>query len=151
MVINYPRDIEPDLTGIIVMSHGPLAKALVDSSRMIVGEASNIASISLEDGDDVNSFRQEFIKMYDSLPGNPLVLIDIKGGTPFNQILFAIEEAGMKNILALSGANLCMLVEAAFARKDASDKQLLKQIKQAGQESILDVGELAERLKLTDK
>ena len=144
MVINCPHEIVPDLAGIIVLSHGPLSGALVESAKLIIGDSPNIASLSLDYQDDPCEFRAEFLKIYPKFPEGTLFLVDINGGTPLNQLLFAIQQE-KKEILALSGANLSMLLEAIFARNMVSGKELLRQMESIGKDAVINVTELAAR------
>ncbi|SCL81335.1 PTS sugar transporter subunit IIA [Sporanaerobacter sp. PP17-6a] len=143
MKSNCPYEIKADLPGIIVMSHGPLALALIESTKLIAGESENLAAFSLEAGDTAENFRNEFIETLKKFPKGSLVLLDITGGTPFNQLILSIKQYDVE-VLSLSGVNLPMVIEAVFARKSMSGKKLLKQIENAGREGIKNVTEFIE-------
>ncbi|QAT61886.1 PTS fructose transporter subunit IIA [Acidilutibacter cellobiosedens] len=143
MKSNCPDEIKADLPGIIVMSHGPLALALIESTKLIAGESENLAAFSLEAGDTAENFRNKFIETLKKFPKGSLVLLDITGGTPFNQLILSIKQYDVE-VLSLSGVNLPMVIEAVFARKSMSGKKLLKQIENAGREGIKNVTEFIE-------
>lgn len=48
MKFSKPEKINPDLPGIVILSHGPFAVALLETAQLIFGEADNIAAFSLE-------------------------------------------------------------------------------------------------------
>ena len=146
MVVRCPEEILPEMTGILLISHGPLAHSLVESSRLIAGDAPNVASLSLEDGDDANAFRELLVETYRKFPKGALILVDMKGGTPLNQLLFAMQQEAM-DLLALCGANLSMLVEAIFARNVAEGTELLRQVEEAGREAVVNVTEMVKSLR----
>ena len=66
-----------------------------------------------------------------------LVLIDLFGGTPYN---VAACQVLKENVECVTGANLPMLLELITSRDGASLPELAKEIAQAGQESIKNLG-----------
>lgn len=69
--------VNPDIPGIIVMSHGPFAVGLIDTAKMLFGEPENIAAFSLEEGDDIDEYRSMFSKTFESFPKGSIVLADL--------------------------------------------------------------------------
>lgn len=122
----YTQDrINPDLPGVIMMSHGPIAVAVVESLKMVFGESENLAAFSLEPGDDIDSFRKAFADAYESFRAGSLVMVDLYGGTPFNQVLQYSQETRKAPEL-LTGLNLPMAISAISTRdtKSMSGKSL---------------------------
>lgn len=115
--------IESGVPGIVILSHGPLALGLKESSSMIFGETTNFAAFSLEYGDDVTKYADTFIQAIESYGRNVLIMVDLFGGTPCNQLLIYAKKNNLKFNL-LSGANLPMVISALTLRpsfKNADD------------------------------
>lgn len=108
--------VNPDLPGIILMSHGPFAVGLIDTAKMLFGEPENLAAFSLEEGDDIDEFRKTFSKTFESFSEGSMVLVDLFGGTPCNQALQYAQES--QNVFELiTGVNLPMLLHAVISRQ----------------------------------
>lgn len=45
-----PETVNENLPGIILLSHGPFAVSLLDTARMLFGDAENLAAFSLKKG-----------------------------------------------------------------------------------------------------
>lgn len=113
----YQQDqINENLPGIILLSHGPFAVSLVETAEMIFGESENIAAFSLEPGDDINKYRETFVEMIEKFPDGSLIAVDLFGGTPCNQVMCYIQEKE-KPLEVVTGMNLPMLVNAVISRE----------------------------------
>lgn len=116
--------VNEDIAGIIVMSHGPFAVAMVESAKMIFGEvADNVAAFSLEPGDNLDEFRHAFAKMYEKFPTGTVFLTDIYAGTPCNQVLQYAQEIN-KPVELVTGLSLPMLMVAISERYHKRGQEL---------------------------
>ena len=100
------------MVDIIIATHGPLAKALKDTSELILGHMANIKTLGLFHGDSPEEFRQELFYMIDNSKNDLLILTDIYGGTPCNSILnklFLLQFP--ENIKCFVGVNMPLLLE----------------------------------------
>ena len=72
--------------GVVVVTHGQLALELVNAAEAIVGDLSNIASVSIGWHDDVDVAREEIGAAVNRVATErgALVLTDMFGGTPAN-------------------------------------------------------------------
>lgn len=105
------------MVGIILASHGEFANGLMQSGAMIFGEQPNVAACVLhpsEGPDDIKAKMQAAIDSFDDQT-EVLFLVDLWGGTPFNQAN-SLFEAHKENWAIVSGMNLPMLIEAYAAR-----------------------------------
>ena len=68
-----------------------------------------------------------------------LLLVDIFGGSPSNATALLLAENYKIN--AVSGVNLPMLLEALTERENTAADMLVKQLKAAGNEGIIDITE----------
>ena len=105
------------MVGIILASHGEFAKGILQSGSMIFGEQENVKAVTLmpsEGPDDFKAKLKEAIASFDN-QDEVLFLVDLWGGTPFNQANTIFEEHKDKWAI-VSGMNLPMLIEAYGAR-----------------------------------
>ena len=105
------------MVGIILASHGEFATGVLQSASMIFGEQENVAAVTLmpsEGPEDVKRKMQEAINGFDN-QDEVLFLVDLWGGTPFNQASSLLE--GHQDKWAIvAGMNLPMIIEAYASR-----------------------------------
>ena len=125
------------MIGILVVTHGQLARELVTAAEMIVGEIPNVAPVSIgwhDDPDDAQEEIREGIKRVETGDGT-VVLTDMFGGTPSNLSLAFLEK---DRVEVVTGVNLPMLIKLASLRgADGVDlEKAARQISAQGKESI---------------
>ena len=104
------------MVGIIIASHGEFAAGIKQSGSMIFGEEEKVESVVFmpsEGPDDLQRKLQEAIAKVDS--EEILFLVDLWGGSPFNQANKLFEEAPEHRAI-VAGLNLPMLIEAYASR-----------------------------------
>lgn len=105
------------MVGIIIASHGEFANGILQSGSMIFGEQENVQAVTLmpsEGPDDLRAKMEEAIASFEDQE-QVLFLIDLWGGTPFNQANNLLEEH--KDTWAMvTGLNLPMVIEAYSSR-----------------------------------
>ncbi|MEH6488187.1 MAG: PTS sugar transporter subunit IIA [Hyphomonas oceanitis] len=142
MTCSLGTDVEGiGMIGIVVVSHGKLARELVAATEHVVGEQPCFRSISIEVEDDIEARRdqiRETAKSCDSGRG-VIILTDMFGGTPSN-LAMSIMSAG--NIEVLSGVNLPMLIKLAEVRETLSLPEASKVAAEAGRKYISIASEL---------
>lgn len=102
------------MIGILVVTHGDVARELVNALEMIVGEQERVEALSIDWEVDVDVAKGSIGKAL-ALCGrkNVLVLTDMFGGTPTNLVLpFAAGD----DIEVVTGVNLPMLIKACQVR-----------------------------------
>ena len=101
------------MVGILLASHGGFAPGILESVSMVFGEQPNIQAVALMPSmgpDDLRAEMEAAIAKFDD-PDNVLIMVDLWGGTPFNQANNII--AGHEDKWAIvAGLNLPMLIEA---------------------------------------
>jgi len=105
------------LVGIILASHGKFADGILQSGSMIFGDQDNVESVILlpnEGPDDIRLKMENAIGRMDN-KDEILFLVDMWGGTPFNQANKLVTENGGKWAI-VTGLNLPMLIEAYASR-----------------------------------
>ena len=105
------------MIGIILVTHGALAKEFVRAMEHVVGAQEDIATVCIGPNDDMEARREEIaeaIRQVDSGMG-AVILTDLFGGTPSN-LAISLLERGRTEVVA--GINLPMLIRLAGERKD---------------------------------
>ena len=112
------------MVGIILASHGEFAKGILQSGAMIFGEQENVQAVTLmpsEGPDDVKAKMKDAIASFDN-QDEVLFLVDLWGGTPFNQANSLFEENKDKWAI-VAGMNLPMVIEAYASRSSMESAQ----------------------------
>ncbi|MGX7199759.1 mannose/fructose/sorbose PTS transporter subunit IIA [Enterococcus nangangensis] len=105
------------MVGIIIASHGEFANGILQSGAMIFGEQENVKAVTLmpsEGPDDIKGKIKDAVASFDDQE-EVLFLVDLWGGTPFNQANSFFEEHKDKWAI-VSGMNLPMVIEAYASR-----------------------------------
>ncbi|MBM6613287.1 PTS sugar transporter subunit IIB [Desemzia sp. RIT804] len=126
------------MVGIILASHGEFAEGILQSGAMIFGEQENVSAITLmpsEGPEDVRAKMKDAVASFDD-QDEVLFLVDLWGGTPFNQANALFEEH--KDTWAIvAGLNLPMLIEAYGSRLSmTSAHEIAAHIVEAGREGV---------------
>lgn len=132
------NEIQSDIPGIILLSHGPLASGLLGTMEMVLGTVENVTALELEEGDHPEEYRKRIAEIAEAMPEKSVFLMDIFGGSPFNQVIqYFLENS--KEIRAVSGMNLGMLMAAVNARQN-NDSDMIEEITKMGKEAVINIG-----------
>lgn len=131
--------ISSDLPGIVLLSHGTMCRGMMESAEMIVGGTNNnVYAFPFLSGDDFTAYADKVLDLYFTLPEGSIILFDLFGGTPFNQVIMACARRG-KMIHGMCGYSLPVLVEAISQRDTYKGDELIEQLKSAGEVNLVDV------------
>jgi PTS system mannose-specific IIA component len=123
------------MVGILVVSHGRLAEALISSVQSLVGNLQKIKGVSIGPRDkekEVEDKTKE--KMVELNDGNGVVILtDILGGTPTNVSLSFLND---EKVEVVTGVNMPMLLTLSNCRKGKSLREIGKLVKKSGRRSI---------------
>ena len=108
------------MTGIVLASHGGLAEGVRDSLRMLLGDQADLACVSLAPSMSPEELHEALATAAKGLsdPEDVLVLVDLWGGTPFNQSSALLAEH--EGWAVVTGLNLPMAIEACSSRAEGS-------------------------------
>lgn len=124
------------MIGIIVVTHGNLGKALIETAEMITGtKIENCIDVSINVNENADGLRDKIkkaIKKADNAEGI-IILTDMFGGTPSN-LSYSFLEEGKTEVL--SGINLPVLIRASELRKKLSVSEVAQRIETFGKKSI---------------
>lgn len=127
------------MVGIVLASHGGFADGIAQSAQMLFGEQNNFAHVILkpdEGPDDIRGKMEKAIASFDS-QDEVLFLVDLWGGTPFNQANGLVEKHDKWAIVA--GMNLPMVVQALTERMmnaNATAREIATAVVEPGKDGI---------------
>ncbi|MEI0518053.1 PTS sugar transporter subunit IIA [Brachyspira murdochii] len=120
---------------LILMSHGNLASALIESTKMILGDLSDYDIVSMQVDDTFNDVEEKLISVLDKHKDkNILIMTDIYGGTPFN--IASKFYRKNDNICLISGVNLDMVIEYFSSDMHDNTKKLIDELISVSKDSI---------------
>jgi len=128
------------MIGIVLAAHGPLSGAFLESTRMILGDLPQVASISLMPGDSLEGLADRLQAAVNEVNTGDgvLILLDMFGGTPANATAFLTQQAN--DVHAVTGMNLPMLLETFMERMNTDRLESLAETAfSAGHTSIVDI------------
>ena len=123
------------MVGVIVVTHGQLARELILIAEFIIGKVVGIEAVTTDPKMSVDEIKEgisQAIKKVDKGNG-VLILTDMFGGTPSNISLSFLED---KKVEILSGVNLPMLLKVATNQEKQSLSEMAEVIKSYGQKNI---------------
>lgn len=125
---------------IIVVTHGKFAEGLKDSVNMIVGEYSNLTTVSFNPGESIEALEDKIKKVLnDKKKEKALIFVDVFAASPFNASMKAYNSLeNSKEIGIITGVNLPMVMEALLSSESDDLDGLVKSLIEGGRESIQD-------------
>jgi PTS system mannose-specific IIA component len=133
---SFKKNKELRMVGILIVSHGRLAEALISSVQFLVGNLQKIRGVSIwpkDKGKEVRDRIQKEIEEVDDGDG-VVILTDVLGGTPTNLSLSFLKE---EKVEVVTGVNMPMLLTLSSYRKGRSLREIGKLVKKSGRRSII--------------
>lgn len=123
------------MIGLILVTHGDLAKHFVDAMEHVVGKQKAVETVCIGPNDDMEKRRAEIATAIKTVDGGDgvIVLTDLFGGTPSN-LAISLLETGRVEVIA--GINLPMLIRLAGARSSLGVVDLVEAAQTAGRNYI---------------
>jgi len=142
----FDRDaIQPELPGIVLLSHGNLAIGMLDTMRLVLGNSVNVAAFTLEAGDDPLVYRQRFLEGIEAFPAGCVIFIDMFGGSPCNQFLLSAPQLS-KPYCAFTGMSLPLISEANAMRELCRGEELREAVGAIAPMAALDLHQIIAEL-----
>jgi PTS system mannose-specific IIA component len=120
----------------LILTHGNLAQALVDTAARIVGELHDVQFLALDWNENRDSLRERLSAVIDQLDQGQgvLVLTDLYGDTPSNLALSMVDPG---RIEVVTGVNLPMVLRLCCLGSRPGDLgQLARWILEKGRQGI---------------
>lgn len=131
------------MVGILLVTHGPYATALIESVEMVYGKQEKIESVYLNQGESVEKLQDKINEAINTLNCEQvLIMVDILGGTPYTAGAIKLENP---NINVITGINMPMLLEI-LPHRNEDLKVLSKIAAESGKNGIVDVKEKYEMI-----
>jgi PTS system mannose-specific IIA component len=123
------------MIGLVIVTHGRLAEEFISVMEHVVGPQKQIAPVCIGPEDDMETKRKEIIEKIKDVDSGKgvIVLTDMFGGTPSN---LAISVTSEKNVEALAGINLPMLIKLASVRQTEALPKAAELAAEAGRKYI---------------
>ncbi|PTB84279.1 MULTISPECIES: PTS sugar transporter subunit IIA [Thalassospira] len=123
------------MIGMVLVTHGDLAKEFVSALQHVVGEQENIAAVCIGPDDDMEQRRADILASVEAVDdGKGVVLLtDMFGGTPSNLAISIMEQA---NVEVIAGVNLPLLIKLASVRIDGTLAETVNAAQEAGRKYI---------------
>ena len=130
------------MIGIVILGHADYPSGLKSAIELLVGNPENFEALGLYQGESPDDYKSKISLLIDQVDDGDgvLVLVDLFGGTPSNTIAQIVSLN--KNIQAITGANLPMVIHAIFSRDEMTNKELAAEIKDIGGSSVVNIGEV---------
>ncbi len=138
------------MVGILIVSHGRLADALISSVQSLIGNLEKIRGVSIWSKDREEEVKDRIQKKMTEVDDGDgvVILTDILGGTPTNLSLSFLEN---KKVEVVTGVNMPMLLTLASYRKGKTLREISSLVKESGRRSIVlarEIFGLKRRMKL---
>lgn len=133
------------MVALLLVTHGDLAKALLSSAMLIMGDAPLIENYGLYHGDNVDDLKETvknaIVRLNERSNGDGvLVLTDLFGGSPANVTARSFYELGGDvKAECVTGVNLPMLLEVAASAVHMNLEELKNVCLDSGRQSIVNL------------
>ncbi len=123
------------MIGLVLVTHGGLAREFVTAMEHVVGPQERIAAICIGPDDDMETRRAEIAQAIEAVDDGAgvIILTDLFGGTPSNLAISLMKDARTE---VIAGVNLPMLIRLDGARKTMDVKGAVAAAREAGRKYI---------------
>jgi PTS system mannose-specific IIA component len=123
------------MIGLVLVTHGDLAKEFVKALEHVVGPQKQVAVICIGPEDDMEQRRSDILDAVAQVSDGSgvVILTDMFGGTPSN---LAISVMNGGSIEVIAGLNLPLLVKLAKVRGEKPMPVAVSEAKEAGRKYI---------------
>jgi PTS system mannose-specific IIA component len=123
------------MIGVVIVTHGQLAREFRAALEHVVGPQEQIETISIGPDDDLDVRRADMLAALANVDSGEgvVVLTDMFGGSPSNLAISAMKQS---NVEVIAGVNLPMLVKLASVRGECGLDDAITQAQEAGRKYI---------------
>ncbi len=123
------------MIGLVLVTHGGLAREFIAAAEHVVGAQSNISAICIDPEDDMDQRRKDILSAVAEVDDGAgvIVLTDMFGGTPSNLAISIMDKA---NVEVIAGVNLPMLIKLASIRDGGALADAVASAQEAGRKYI---------------
>ena len=123
------------MIGVVVVTHGQLARELVNAAETIVGDLPRFTAVSIGWHEDTQDAREEIARAIARVEQDSgvLILTDMFGGTPAN---LAMTFLTTDRVEVITGVNLPMLIKLAGLSGEAELLAVAREMREQGRNAI---------------
>lgn len=123
------------MIGMVLVTHGDLAREFVAALEHVVGAQDKIAAVCIGPDDDMEQRRADILAAVENVDsGQGVVLLtDMFGGTPSNLAISIMEQA---HVEVIAGVNLPLLIKLASVRVEGTLAETVNAAQDAGRKYI---------------
>ena len=123
------------MIGVVVVTHGQLARELLNAAEAIVGDLPQFSAVSIGWHDDVEDSREEIRQAINRIQegGRVLLLTDMFGGTPSNLGMTFLEPSKVE---VVTGVNLPMLIKLSGLQHSDDLTAVARELRETGRKAI---------------
>jgi PTS system mannose-specific IIA component len=132
------------MMGIVIVTHGTMGRAMIQTAEMIVGHQRNVHAVALDPDRNLDWLQgevEQVVRLADEGQG-VLIMVDLFGGTPANAVAASMR---WHQYECLCGFNLPMLLEALLAREQTPLQELSARIEAMACQSVVNLKAVLER------
>src|SRR5688500_17276525 len=140
------------IVGVVVVTHGRAAEAMVAASRAILGRIPALVAVSTPVGAELSTLIERISAACDEVDqgGGVLLLVDVHGSTPFHAAMTMMD--GTRGAEVLCGVNLPMLIKLANLDRSAGPPIVLaEELRDSGRASIRRGSELTGKVAVEER
>jgi mannose PTS system EIIA component len=133
---NTKNETEP-VVGVVVITHGRAAEAMVSAARSILGRLPALGAVSAAVGAEMHALVEKISEACEDVDqgAGVLLLVDVHGSTPFHAAMTMLD--GTRPAEVLCGVNLPMLIKLAnLDRTQGPPIVLAEELRESGRRSI---------------
>jgi mannose PTS system EIIA component len=130
------NETEP-MVGVVVITHGRAAEAMVSAARSILGKLPALGAVSAPVGAEMHALVEKISEACEDVDqgAGVLLLVDVHGSTPFHAAMTMLD--GTRPAEVLCGVNLPMLIKLAnLDRTQGPPIVLAEELRESGRRSI---------------
>lgn len=126
---------------IVLVSHGPFSKGMMESVQMVLGEQENLSAHCLMPEETPGALEKRLEAELKGEGGDDILfLTDLYHGSPFNVVVSLMKDYRFHHI---TGINLPLLIDAIMSRNSGlSTPEICKRLMEQAPGTILDVNSL---------
>ena len=123
------------MIGVIILTHGNLANAFLETAQQVVGEQSQVEAIAILPEHDMQGRRDELVQAISRVNTGEgvIILTDMFGGEASN---LAMSMLSLPRVEVIAGVNLPMLIKIFSKRKSAMLAEVAESAQNAGRKYI---------------
>ena len=135
------KNDEDSIVGVVIITHGKVAQALLASAELIAGPLKKAIAVSVDSKKGVDRALKDIRQAIDRVDfgSGVLILTDMFGGSSSNLSLSFLSE---KRIAVVTGVNLPMLIKLSSFRQGHSLEEIKETICTYGREKIIIASDL---------